>query len=191
MIDKKVKKLNLGCGLDYKEGWINVDFNREVKADVYCDFDTEKLPFKDNSIDYVYMNHTLEHSKNVVRVIDELWRICKKGAIVKIYVPHYTGTQALKYLFHYNYFGIDTFLTFLKDPNLCGERYSKSRFIILKEELHLFGGGKSYTRFFNLFNFLFNFNHLWKIFMEKLWLFGFEEIYYKLGVVKSPKKQRN
>ncbi|MEM3074693.1 MAG: hypothetical protein QW727_02005 [Candidatus Pacearchaeota archaeon] len=30
-----MKKLNLGYGKDYRKGWINVEFNKEVKADVY------------------------------------------------------------------------------------------------------------------------------------------------------------
>jgi len=27
-----MEKLNLGCGIDYRKGWTNVDFNKDVKA---------------------------------------------------------------------------------------------------------------------------------------------------------------
>ncbi len=180
--------LNLGCGNDYKKGWINLDFNKEVTADIYCDFDKDGLPFRDNSITHVFAYHTIEHSKNLINLMEELWRVCENGAIIKFHVPHYTGTHALKYPFHHNYFGIDTFLTFLEKPNMCGERYSKARFILHEETLKLFSGKHSFTKFINCFNFLFNFNHLWKMMMEKLFLFGFEEIYYKLEVRKKDSK---
>jgi len=35
--DLKEVKINLGCGEDYRHGWVNVDFNKEVKADFYAD----------------------------------------------------------------------------------------------------------------------------------------------------------
>lgn len=53
-------KINLGCGKDYREGWINVDFNKEVKADIYADF-TSKLPLKNNYADLVLLDNILEH----------------------------------------------------------------------------------------------------------------------------------
>lgn len=29
-----MKKLNMGCGIDYKEGFMNLDFHSHVKIDV-------------------------------------------------------------------------------------------------------------------------------------------------------------
>lgn len=41
---RKKVKINLGCGNEYKKGWINVDFNKEVKADICADL-SKRLPF--------------------------------------------------------------------------------------------------------------------------------------------------
>jgi len=30
-------KLNLGCGYDYREGWLNVDLHDWHPADLFCD----------------------------------------------------------------------------------------------------------------------------------------------------------
>ena len=40
-----MKKLNLGCGQFYKEGYINVDRDPLTKADIYWDLNQLPLPF--------------------------------------------------------------------------------------------------------------------------------------------------
>ena len=42
-------KLNLGCGNDYRRGWLNCDKSKEVNPDKVVDLE-KKLPFKDNSV---------------------------------------------------------------------------------------------------------------------------------------------
>ena len=49
---KKLIKLNLGCGEDYREGYVNIDNNTAVNADIYSDF-INKIPAKDNSVQYI------------------------------------------------------------------------------------------------------------------------------------------
>jgi len=44
-------KLNLGCGLDKREGYINLDVRKEVKPDIVCDLEHSFLPFTDESVD--------------------------------------------------------------------------------------------------------------------------------------------
>ena len=29
-----MKRLNLGCGPDYRKGWVNVDIRKDIKADI-------------------------------------------------------------------------------------------------------------------------------------------------------------
>lgn len=185
----KLVKLNLGCGLSYKKDWINVDFNREVKADIYCDL-TKKLPFKTNSVDEVLMDNVLEHIKEdkYFKFIDELYRICKNGATIKFYVPHFTGLAAFKHPAHYMYFGIGSFGPMKIGTPQAGERYNKARFevkerlMLLHHSSHNFAWANAPARildnFFNLGG------ENMKLIWEKINLFGFEEIYYELKVVK-------
>lgn len=47
----------------------------------------ESLPFKENVSDVVIENAILEHLPKEKEAIDEIWRVCKKGASVMISVP--------------------------------------------------------------------------------------------------------
>ncbi len=59
-------KLNLGCWIFYREGYINIDHNGAVRADRYEDIPT--LPsFEANSADEIYAGHVAEHVDNVKR----------------------------------------------------------------------------------------------------------------------------
>lgn len=92
MVDKK--KLNMGCGNDIREGWVNLDFFNP-NVDVTHDLNKIPYPFKDNYFDYVYSYHVLEHlSQNPILVMDELIRICKSGALIEVHVPFYNSPSA-------------------------------------------------------------------------------------------------
>jgi hypothetical protein len=59
---KKIK-LNVGCGTDYKKGWINIDNNSDdniEKLDLNFDL-RNPLPFEDNSVDFIFNEHFIEH----------------------------------------------------------------------------------------------------------------------------------
>jgi predicted SAM-dependent methyltransferase len=51
-------RLNLACGPNRKEGWINVDL--ADGADLQLDL-REKLPFPDDSVEVIYSEHFFEH----------------------------------------------------------------------------------------------------------------------------------
>jgi hypothetical protein len=54
-------KLNLGCGRNIKQGWVNVDFaERENKPDIICDL-TKEFPFESDSCSFIYAEHFIEH----------------------------------------------------------------------------------------------------------------------------------
>jgi SAM-dependent methyltransferase len=110
--DLEPKKLNLGCDFDYKEGWINLDFHTNLKADVIHDLNNFPWPFKDNTFKFILANHVIEHLREIPKVMNELWRISKPGAIIKIVVPYFNNFNSFRDVTHINFFTWDTFSPF-------------------------------------------------------------------------------
>ena len=85
-------KLNIGCGFNKIDGFINIDKFDECKPDLKMDAEITPWLFKENEIDEVFFIHSLEHmgaDANVFfAIIKELYRVCKPGAIINIKVPH-------------------------------------------------------------------------------------------------------
>ena len=84
--------LNLGCGNRKIDGWVNVDSVAACDPDVLWDLETFPWPWHDNSIDEIILSHVLEHLGQTpqiyLKIIQELYRICKNGALIRISVPH-------------------------------------------------------------------------------------------------------
>jgi SAM-dependent methyltransferase len=89
-------KLNLASGADYIDGWVNIDINPDTKPDVVCNLDDPniKLPFDDESFDFIYCAHILEHIRYLPHLKLELKRICKVPAIVVVISPYFTSMDA-------------------------------------------------------------------------------------------------
>ena len=72
---EKLKKLNIGCGKDYKDpklGWVNLDFNSDYKTDIRHNLNKFPYPFKDKEIDHIYCSHILEHVSDLFKTMKEL-----------------------------------------------------------------------------------------------------------------------
>ena len=54
----------------------------------YPGYDGKKLPFADESQDYVYSSHCLEHIKDPMTPLKEWFRVVKTGGHLVITVPH-------------------------------------------------------------------------------------------------------
>jgi predicted SAM-dependent methyltransferase len=85
------KKLNLGCGYDFRKDWVNIDNNKRYKADIYHDLDKFPYPLPSNHFDSVLMQMILEHLDKPERALKEVVRVCKRGAKLVIIVPHATS----------------------------------------------------------------------------------------------------
>jgi len=88
--------LNLGCGRRIKQSteemkWINCDsYKRENKLDVICDL-TKEFPFDDESYQYVYIEHFLEHLNKLdgEKLLINCYKCLKKNGILRLILPHY------------------------------------------------------------------------------------------------------
>ena len=126
-----MKKLNLGSGPDIRNGWVNIDSVKLNGVDVIHDLNKFPYPFKENTFDEVYASHVLEHLNDLIKVMNELKRICKKGARIIIRVPHFSCGVSYRDPTHKRLFSYFTFDYFTDD---CF--YSLPKFKILKRKLN-------------------------------------------------------
>jgi ubiquinone/menaquinone biosynthesis C-methylase UbiE len=50
------------------------------------------LPFKNDSVEEVYLDHALESVPDFLAAMREIWRICRPGALVHVWLPHASST---------------------------------------------------------------------------------------------------
>jgi SAM-dependent methyltransferase len=81
-------KLHLGCGNDYREGYVNVDMG-DCKCDLKHDISVIPWPFEDDFFDGILALHVLEHlpKEHFPEYVREMRRVCKNGAFWEIKVP--------------------------------------------------------------------------------------------------------
>ena len=80
-------KLNIGCGKVKFPSWVNIDI--EPSANLVIDV-RKGLPFDNNSVDFIYCEHFLEHLtfEEAEKVLREFYRCLKhREGFVRIAIP--------------------------------------------------------------------------------------------------------
>lgn len=124
----KIKKLNLGCGKNYRKGWINLDLHSK-KAEVTHDLNKYPYPFPDSYFDYILAAGVIEHLDNPLKAMEELWRISKPNATIMIKTPYFTSYTAWVDLTHKRPFTYNSF------SRLCGFYDSKRKDNVLYQRV--------------------------------------------------------
>lgn len=78
-------KLNLGCGRDIREGWVNID--RCPGPGVLVHDLREPLPFPDDSAEYILAADVLEHILEWEKVVKDCHRVLRPGGLLEVCVP--------------------------------------------------------------------------------------------------------
>ena len=127
------KTLVLGAGRKPIAGAINVDIVSDTNPDVVHDLNVRPWPFPDNSFSEIHANDVIEHLESVIGAMEEIHRVSKAGARVRITVPHFSSPNAFSDPTHRHYFG---WLTF---RYLTGEHefsfYTAVRFRVISEQI--------------------------------------------------------
>jgi len=104
--------LDLGCGLkSKKEGSVGLDKRPAPHVDIVHDLNVYPYPFPDNKFDWIEMSHIIEHVEKPLYMMNEVHRIAKNGATVRIITPHYSSQLSYGDFEHLHHFGYITFLT--------------------------------------------------------------------------------
>lgn len=139
-----MKVLDLGCGCSKWPGAIGVDVNSNSAADVIHDLNSFPYPFQDSQFDVIRCNSILEHLDDIVKVMEELYRIAKPGAAIKIHVPYFASVDAFTDPTHKRFFSARSFDYFTGEyPEYSfysHARFRKQRVEILFWQLPRLGG---------------------------------------------------
>ncbi len=195
MADSKYSRLDLGCSYHKLSGYLGLDILKAADVDVQADGCA--LPFADNVFDEIYSQYALEHISDNLAVIQEMFRVCRKDAVIRLILPHSTCPAFYDDLTHVHKYSSRTWEHFdqelhsltghpnyLPDVNLkllaCELRWWPPQIIARKT------GGKRFI--LNCANGLINFlANRHPFFCERIWAWwvgGFYEIEYLLKVIK-------
>lgn len=105
-------KIVLGGGPKKTDGWLNLDILPSPEVDIVCDLN-KGIPLPDNSVVAISARHLLEHIDDTVKIMEEIWRVAKPGAVVSIKVPYYASAGAYQDPTHRRFFTEKTFEYFL------------------------------------------------------------------------------
>lgn len=82
-------KINIGAGDTKLDGYVTLDYDLNSNPDYQLDIEKDRFPFEDNTVEAVVAHHILEHlGEGYFHCLQEIYRVCKHGAIVDIRVPH-------------------------------------------------------------------------------------------------------
>src|SRR3546814_18281578 len=115
-------KLNIGCGFNKLDGYLNVDGFSDCAPDMLWDLESTPWPFDEDAVDEIYANHVLEHlgqaTGTFFAIVREIYRVVRHGGEVQINVPHPLHNSFLTDPTHVRRFTADTFLMLSRTRNL-------------------------------------------------------------------------
>ena len=82
------RKLQLGCGRNWLEGWLNSDYFPRTSDILQLDV-TIALPFENDTFDYIFSEHVIEHISypEGAYMLEECFRVLKPGGVLRVGTP--------------------------------------------------------------------------------------------------------
>jgi glycosyltransferase involved in cell wall biosynthesis len=105
-IDKNLLMIDLGGGINGREGYITIDKNN---AQIIHDLN-EGIPLPDNSVGVVNASHILEHLKDPIKSMSEIYRVLTHGGWAFIEVPSTDGRGAFQDPTHVSFWNENSFM---------------------------------------------------------------------------------
>jgi hypothetical protein len=153
------------------------------------------LPFRDSSVDEVFLDRAIAHEEDFLGIMEEVWRIAKAGTLVHARLPHASSSWSMsRDPRHTHHCTLETFNYFdprFSDPSCA----SRARFQIEHARLYLkstrrdgHGRGQGRGSFARVIEGLANrsrgMQYRWERWFAPF-VGGFEEFYVVLSTVKD------
>jgi predicted SAM-dependent methyltransferase len=108
-------KLDIACGQSKQKGFKGVDIAKVKGVDTVHDLTKFPWPFKDNSVEEAYCSHYVEHTPDLVAFMNEVYRILKPDAQIRIVHPHLRSDRAFQDPTHTRFIPEATWSYFARD----------------------------------------------------------------------------
>lgn len=119
-------RLNIGCGKDWRESWCNLDVVKQPQFRPGCDIwghlecplrymhdeEGESVAVLDNTFDEMLMSHVIEHLKEPLVAMQELWRVAKPDCILTVSCPYGSSDDAFEDPTHYRQYFLGSWYYF-------------------------------------------------------------------------------
>jgi len=133
-VTTRVRVLELGCGFSKTPGAFGVDIIAGSQADMIHDLDAFPYPLSDSAWDRIICRDVLEHVADLVRTMEEIWRVGAPGATVEVRAPFMSSVNYYSDPTHRRAFTSRSFDYFLPGQPAHSLGYSGARFELLKCE---------------------------------------------------------
>ena len=165
-------KLELGSGGEGRKGFYAVDHLELDGVDIVADLNKPLDLLPDESVDYIYSRHTLEHIHELLPLMRELYRVIKKNGTIEIIVPHFSNVYGYSDPTHVRLFGLYSMYYFVSSENQPEKRkvpafYTDIRFIIKSIKIEFYKLGTIDKIFAPLFTKIVNRNLFMQDFYER------------------------
>ena len=87
-------KLDIACGRKKREGFTGIDIAPLPGVDIVHDLEVFPWPIDDDCVEVAIVTHYIEHTKDLMKFMNELYRIMKSGGVCMITAPYYNSIRA-------------------------------------------------------------------------------------------------
>lgn len=184
--------LDIGCGTNKMLGAVGIDRIKAPGVDIVHDLNAFPWPVADNSFDHIVCSHSLSHLNDILKVVEEIYRISKDNAVVEILAPHYASDNFNTDPTHKIAFGIRSMDYFLENHDLNSRyQYSPVHFSLIERKISFRENETDFRREtkinpFRMIGLEKLVNHYPRIF-ERFFVYWLppSEVYFKLRVHKK------
>ncbi len=85
-----ILSLNLGCGRNYKKGFVNIDLDERLNVDLRIDL-TRVWPFESQAVNFIYSEHFIEHLDwfDGRKLLENCWYSLINGGTIRLVLPDF------------------------------------------------------------------------------------------------------
>lgn len=112
--EKKLVKLDLGCGNRKQDGFLGVDVVKTTDVDIQLDLEKFPWDIESESVEEIYCSHYVEHTSDLFKFMNECYRILIPSGKMTVLAPYWSSVRCWMDPTHKRAISENTFLYFNK-----------------------------------------------------------------------------